>query len=228
MFDNINFIDLVALTRINSDSTVEKFGGLINSSFFDASNILGGLKQKGLVDFITQFPGQSAITVTEQGKQLIEEAQKKASEEFDALDLSIASHLSKGNRALTDLTTAVNVAPKDLALHLFKMSSQQFIAYELRNGNMGISLTEKGFLKVNEGMLPHAQQAAALQQGSAPQQGAPSQPPAQPKPQTGPMAPEDAKALEAKIMQTKKMRVLAVIVICIIIAVVAGYLYIAG
>ena len=103
MLDNITFIDLVALTRITSDSTVERFGGLINSSFFDASNILGTLKQKGLVDFITQFPSQSAITVTEQGKALIEEVQEKSTLPFDKLDLEILVTISSGSKTLPDL-----------------------------------------------------------------------------------------------------------------------------
>src|SRR5271167_4142556 len=121
MLDNINFIDLVALMRLTPDSTVERFGGLINSSFFDASNILGSLKQKGLVDFITQFPSQSAITVTEQGKQLITEAQEKAATTVDKLDMEILSQISKGNKTLQDLSTVVNVTSKDLAMHLNKL-----------------------------------------------------------------------------------------------------------
>ncbi|MDE1870723.1 MAG: hypothetical protein KGI06_00600 [Candidatus Micrarchaeota archaeon] len=159
MQDNINFIDLVALMRITPDSTVERFGGLINSSFFDASNILGSLKQKGLVDFVTSFPSQSSISVTESGKQLITEAQEKATVPFDTLDMEILEQISSGKRTLQDLTAVVNVTSKDLALHLHKLSVQQFLAYELRNGNMIVTLTEKGFLRVRQGM-PKAEQQA--------------------------------------------------------------------
>ena len=159
MQDNINFIDLVALMRITPDSTVERFGGLINSSFFDASNILGSLKQKGLVDFVTSFPSQSAISVTESGRQLITDAQEKATMAFDTLDMEVLKEIASGKRTLPDLTAGVNVTSKDLALHLNKLSVQQFIAYELRNGNMGITLTEKGFLRVKQGMpSPEKQQ----------------------------------------------------------------------
>ncbi len=242
-FENINFIDLVALTRITTDSTVERFGGLINSSFFDASNILGSLKQKGLVDFVTAFPNQSAITVTDQGKQLIAEVQQKASMQFDNLDMAILVQLSKGNRTLSDLTGAVNVTTKDLAVHLYKLSTQQFTSYELRNGSMSIMLTEKGFLCVKEG-APHTdeqllKQAAASATGSeitskdlaahqtaaagiGAQQGA--------VPQSA-NTPEELKALEQKIVSEKKRSsasknaAAAVIAIVIAAAAALAYLY---
>lgn len=167
MLDTITFVDLVALSRITPESTTEKFGGLINSSFFDASNILGNLKQRGLIDFITSFPSQSAITITDQGKQLLAEAREKAASPFDTLDMEILVQLSKGNRKLEDLSAEVNVTAKDLAIHLYKMAQQQFISYELRNGNMGIMLTEKGFLRVKEGVPKPTPEMEAAQAGTA-------------------------------------------------------------
>lgn len=161
MLDTITFVDLVALTRITPDSTVEKFGGLINSSFFDASNILGTLKQRNLIDFVTSFPSQSAITVTDQGKQLIAEAQERAASPFDTLDMEILIQLSKGNRSLPEVNAEVNVTSKDLAVHLYKLSQQQFLSYELRNGSMTMTLTEKGFLRVREGVPKTGQEEAA-------------------------------------------------------------------
>jgi predicted transcriptional regulator len=160
MLDTITFVDLVALSRITPESTTEKFGGLINSSFFDASNILGNLKQRGLIDFVTSFPSQSAITITDQGKQLLAEAQERAASPFDTLDMEILVQLSKGNRKLEDLSAEVNVTAKDLAVHLYKMAQQQFISYELRNGNMSVMLTEKGFLRVKEGVPKTTPEAA--------------------------------------------------------------------
>ncbi|MGC8669879.1 MAG: hypothetical protein ACP5TL_01865 [Candidatus Micrarchaeia archaeon] len=152
MVEDLNFIDLVALSRIKPDTVVEKFGGIINSSFFDASNILGSLKQKGLIDFTTAFPGQSSITITDLGKQTLQESEEKAKEDFDALDFAIITQLSGGKRGLADLGGAVNVRQKDLAMHLYKLSEQQYVSYSIRNGNIDISLTEKGFLQVKSGM----------------------------------------------------------------------------
>ncbi|MGC8496206.1 MAG: hypothetical protein ACP5RM_01795 [Candidatus Micrarchaeia archaeon] len=170
MAEDINFIDLIALTRIKPDTTVEKFGGLINSSFFDASNILGSLKQKGLIDFTTSFPGQSAITVTDLGKKEIVELGDKEKEDFDVLDFTIITQLANGKRGLTDLSGAVNVRQHDLAVHLFKLANQQYLSYDIRNGTVDITLTEKGFLQVKSGMpKPKVQEQASIQQAQAPQ-----------------------------------------------------------
>ncbi len=238
MLDNITFIDLVALMRITPDSTVERFGGLINSSFFDASNILGTLKQKGLVDFITQFPSQSTITVTEQGKQLIAEVQQKATSPFDKLDMEILKKISDGNKGLPDLTSSVNVTTKDLAIHLQKLSTQQFLSYELRNGIMTLMLTEKGFLTVKEG-VPRSevpmQQPQVVSPVTGPAMGEPEEESGtslldQPDIQkyAPPKTDEEVKALEAKILREKKMDQMILAAIIIVIAAIVLYLYIIG
>ncbi len=170
MPDEPNFMDLVTLLRVKPDSTVERFGSAINSSFFDASNILGTLKQKGLIDFTTMFGSQNAISVTDLGRQLISEAEAKAPTIFDHLDMEILKQLSGGKRSITDLSGAVNVRPKDLALHIYKLSAQQYLDYELSSGKLSIMLTEKGFMQVKQGMPAEpASPAQAGQPGAAPQ-----------------------------------------------------------
>lgn len=154
---SVNFIELVALTRITAESTVEKFGPLINSSFFDASNILAGLKMKGFVDFITAFPSQSTLKLTDKGAALLAEANKKAQEPIDALDNAMLTQLAGGRRSLADIGGALNVTQKDLAMHIYKLASQQDLAYELVNATVSMYLTEKGFVAA-KGM---GQQAAA-------------------------------------------------------------------
>lgn len=236
--DNITFIDLIALTRITPDATVERFGGMINSSFFDASNILGTLKQKGLVDFVTQFPSQSSLSVTETGKQLIADVQQKASTPFDTLDMAILVQLANGKRALPDLTGGVNVTSKDLAVHLYKLSVQQFISYELRNGNMSLTMTEKGFLRVKEGMpkpeqtQPQAQAQPAQPEAVAPTTQMPSGASATQSQQTVQAASSAQKneaalkELDAKISSEKKMRSMVAIAVIIILVVVVAILYV--
>ncbi|MCL4387653.1 hypothetical protein M1567_00675 [Candidatus Marsarchaeota archaeon] len=174
MPNEINFMDLTVLKRIKPDTTVEKFGGLINSSFFDASNALGTLKLKGLVDFTTYVPGQNAISITEMGKKLLEEADSKEKMPFDQLDLAILTQLSTGKRNLADLSTAVNISSKDLAMHLYKLSEQQYLSADIRNGAMDMSLTEKGFMQAKAGMPQQAQAQPQQQVQSAGQ--APKQP----------------------------------------------------
>lgn len=231
MQDTINFIDLVALSRITPEATVERFGGLINSSFFDASNILGTLKQKGLVDFITSFPNPSTLTITQEGRQLLEEAHQKSASSVDQLDMAVLAELSSGRRNLPDLASGVNVTPKDLALRLYKLSEQKFLSYELRNGSINMALTEKGFLQVKDGA---AASGASAQQGVQ-VQAAPGQPiPTQPQqkqantPSQAPPPPKteaELKELEAKIVKAKRMKGLAIFAVIIIVVIVIAFLY---
>lgn len=204
----ISFIELVALTRIKPESTVERFGSTINSSFFDASNILAGLKQKGLVDFVTAFPSQSTLKLTDLGSKTIAEAEGKAIEPVDALDMALLAQLSRGRRSLIDLGGAVNVAQRDLAMHLFKVSAQQYISYELVNGNMNMYLTEKGFIAVK-----------GFEQAAAPAAASPdAQQAAQAQHQNG--SDGELKELEARIMMAKRKRRKAVVALVIVVAIV--------
>lgn len=167
MSDEINFVDIMALSKIGPDTVVEKFGGMINSSFFDASNILGALKIKGLIDFTTSFPGQSAITITELGKQLMNEGSNKAKEPFDPLDFALLSQLSGGKKSLSDLSGAVNIRPRDMAMHLYKLMLLDYLTSTFRNGVLDIALTEKGFLQVKVGMpKPQPPEAQPVQPSS--------------------------------------------------------------
>lgn len=164
MVDEPTFVDLYALTKINPDSVVEKFGSTINSSFFDASNILGGLKIKGLIDFTTLFGSQNAIVITDTGKELLDEANRRSSELFDNLDQTILKQLSGGQRSPNDLATALNIKQRDLALRLYKLQSQQYISTDFRNGVMALVLTEKGFMQAKSAVLPQdAQQSTNIQ-----------------------------------------------------------------
>lgn len=162
-----NFIDVVALTRITPQTYVENFGSAINSSFFDASNILGTLRMKKLVDFETNFPGQNEIKITETGNKLLQDLSAKAESEFDHLDMEIIEQLSKGKRSLPDISGAINIAETDMAMHLYKLSKQGFATYEIRNGVIAISLTEKGFMRAKEGMPQKAQAQATAPQPEA-------------------------------------------------------------
>jgi len=152
--DEINFMDLACILKITPDTVLEKFGSQINASFFDASNIAGTLKQKGLIDFTANYPGPNGMVLTDAGKNLINEANAKSAEPFDDLDKSILVQLSGGKRNPAELGASLNIRPKDLALRLYKLSKQEYITYELKNGNVEIMLTEKGFLA-----MPKAQGA---------------------------------------------------------------------
>ena len=63
---------------------------------------------------------------------------------------------------MNDITSALNIRPKDLAMHINKLSVNQFMNAEFRNGNIDLMLTEKGFMQAKEGMprMPAEQHAA--------------------------------------------------------------------
>ncbi len=194
-----NFVDVVALTRITPQTYVENFGSAINSSFFDASNILGTLRMKKLVDFETNFPGQNEIKITETGNKLLQDLSAKAESEFDHLDMEIIEQLSKGKRSLPDISGAINIAETDMAMHLYKLSKQGFATYEIRNGVIAISLTEKGFMRAKEGMPQKVQVQAAAPQTSAnaTAQAAPAQA-VKPEPQQANQTVQQTSSQEAK------------------------------
>lgn len=252
MPEEVNFVDLVALSKIQPDTVVERFGGMINSSFFDASNILGTLKLKGLIDFTTSFPGTSAITVTELGKRVLADAEASSGNEFNQLDLTLLVQLSQGKRTITDVGGAVNVRPNDLALHLYKLGGQGFLTYDFRNGTITLSLTEKGFMQAKTGMptkpqpqappmaaqkmqgIQQAQptmqtmaaaQAMGVQQAEQQQVGvqqAAGQPAAQGEQPARPTI--DINQLEANIRRAKRRRLYAILVVAIVLIVFVALL----
>jgi hypothetical protein len=145
--ENINFLDLACLMKIAPETTLEKFGSLINASVFDAANETGSLKQKGLIDFTAFYPGPNSIIVTDVGKKLKEEAETKSSEGVDSLDEEILKQMSAGKRFPAELASTTNVRSRDLAFRLYKLFKQNLLSFELKNGNVELMLTEQGFLK---------------------------------------------------------------------------------
>ena len=145
--ENINFLDLACLYKIGDDTTLERFGSVINASVFDAANITGSLKQKGLIDFTAYYPGPNSIVVTDFGKQLKQEADAKGAEALDSLDDEILRQMSGGKRFPAELQSTLNIRSKDLAFRIYKLFKQNLVGYELKNGNVELMLTEQGFLK---------------------------------------------------------------------------------
>ncbi len=133
--------------RILPNTPLEKLGGLINSSIFDASNIAGTLKQKSLIEFSANYPGPNAMNITEAGNALVREANEHSNDPFDKLDEAILQQLSGGKRTPNDLQSTLNIRPKDLALRIYKETKQGFVTYEIKNGTVEVLLTEKGFFK---------------------------------------------------------------------------------
>jgi len=209
MVEEINFMDLAVLLKITPNTPLERLGGIMNSSIFDASNIAGSMKQKGLIEFTAYYPGPNSINITDAGKALIAEADARAAEPFDQLDGHILQQLSGGKRIPLDLQNTLNLRPKDLALRLYKGGKQGFLIYEIKNGTIDLMLTEKGFLQAKGGTMqvpPMGAVAAASAASSTQQvvqqkfvaqsppmpdqmQGQPNMPPPGGAPPKDPMAP---------------------------------------
>jgi Mn-dependent DtxR family transcriptional regulator len=166
--ENVNFLDLACLLKMSPETTLEKLGSLVNSSVFDAANIAGTLKQKGLIDFTAYYPGPSNIILTESGKKLEADVEAKSAEPLDTLDEEILRQMSSGKRYPVELASSLNVRPRDLTFRIYKLFKQSYLSYELKNGNVELMLTEQGFLKakptpVVQAPVMQAQQAPQVQ-----------------------------------------------------------------
>ncbi len=233
MADEINFLDLAVLLKITPNTPLEKLGGLINASIFDASNLAGGLKQKGLVEFTAYYPGPNSMTVTDAGKALIAEADARSMEPTDPLDDSILVQISGGKRIPLELQNTLNIRSRDLALRLYKENKQGLLTYELKNGMVELMLTESGFLHAKGGApqapKPAAPAAATIMAGPSAAQPQPTvQPvpsPAQPAAATTAAVPPAApQAVTLKPKKSHKMLIITVVVLIILAVVVAGRL----
>lgn len=143
--EELTFTDLAVLERIGENTVVEKFGTRINSSFFDAANILGTLKQKGLIDFKSSFPGPSEVFLTDKGKMVMGLAKEKAAQETDRLDEIILQTIANGYKDPKRIEDKLNIKSSDLAYHLNRLSVQNLASYNFRSGKVEFSLTEQGF-----------------------------------------------------------------------------------
>ncbi|PIT84844.1 hypothetical protein COU37_01135 [Candidatus Micrarchaeota archaeon CG10_big_fil_rev_8_21_14_0_10_45_29] len=146
MGNEITYLDLAVLKKLDSESTVEKFGMKINTSFFDAANLLGSMKIKGLIDMQSSIGGQSPITIASEGKELLSTAIQRAAEPINSLDQAILSTLVTGVRELGSLQNSINIRSKDLAFHLYKLKAYDYVDDSIQSAKVSFSLTEKGFL----------------------------------------------------------------------------------
>ncbi len=105
------------------------------------------MKQKGLIEFNSYYPGPNTLEITDGGKSVMAAAEARSKEALDALDDKILMQLSGGRRAPLELQNTLNIRPKDLAIRLYKLFKQNFVSYEMRNGTVDLMLTEQGFLK---------------------------------------------------------------------------------
>jgi len=153
--EGVDFFDIVILEKIKADpeSSVEGFGQKINTSFFEAANILGTLKVKGLISFEQSIGGQSKLELSSQGTWTLNLAEEKKESHLSKLDDRIMYVISEGVSDLASLHKEVNVTTEDIALHLYKLVKKGYVEYYIRSGKLYVLLTEKGFSRVGS-ILP--------------------------------------------------------------------------
>lgn len=140
---DLEFSDLLILNRITDSTLVEKFGSVVNSSFFDAANRLGSLKIKGLIDYDTNSPGQNKVMITELGKKALTDANDASDKDIDELDEKLMDQLRVGNDSISLLEGSTNISSTTVAMHLYKLMHQGYIDASFKNGDVEISKTEK-------------------------------------------------------------------------------------
>jgi len=143
--EELTFSDLALLQRIDETTVVEKFGTVINSSFFDAANLLGTLKQKGYIDIISQFPGPSRVVLTEKGKRILALAKEKGAQEIEKLDEVMVSLIANGYKDPKALGEKLNMRSSDVAFHLQRLVMQDYASYVFRSGRVELNVTDAGF-----------------------------------------------------------------------------------
>ncbi|MFA4983239.1 MAG: hypothetical protein WC588_03410 [Candidatus Micrarchaeia archaeon] len=143
--NELNFLDLVILQKVDAESSVEKFGSMINTSFFETANLLGTVKIKGYINIESSLGGISKVTLTEAGSALLLVAEQRAKEPIEPLDNAILHALAGGAKELGTLQTALNIRAGDLAFHINKLVAQSFMDYTVRSAKVEFVLTEAGF-----------------------------------------------------------------------------------
>ncbi|HII53660.1 hypothetical protein COX84_01165 [Candidatus Micrarchaeota archaeon CG_4_10_14_0_2_um_filter_49_7] len=158
----ITYLDIVLLRKIARDPepAIERFGSRINTSFFEAANMLGTLKVKGYVDLNPTIGGMSKITLNDDGRYVLSTCEDKAKEPLDLLDDAILRSLASGIRTIDTLALRLNVTDRDLAYHLSKLELTGFVSSEVSAGKLTVQLTEKGFNRM--GSVPAVITGAAV------------------------------------------------------------------
>ncbi len=144
--EDLKILDLIILEKIHdNDTSVESFGPLINTSFFESANILGTLKVKGLITFEQSIGGKSKLDLTDKGQLVLTMAEEKAKNRLDQLDQRILQLVSKGKTDSENIYSEITVIPEAITFHIHKLVKKGYINYYTRSGRVYLLLTEKGF-----------------------------------------------------------------------------------
>jgi len=143
--NELTFLDLIILKKTTPDSSVENFGSMINTSFFETANLLGTVKIKGYIDIESSVGGISKVTLTDAGQGILALAEKRKAEPIEPLDNAILHALAGGAKSPELLQAQLNIRSGDIAYHVLKLVEQGFMDYGVRSAKVSFVLTEQGF-----------------------------------------------------------------------------------
>jgi len=175
--NELNFLDLAILKKVDAEASVERFGSIINTSFFETANLLGTVKIKGYINIESSLGGISRVALTEAGSALLLVAEQRAKEPIEPLDNAILHALAGGAKDLDALQSKLNIRSGDLAFHINKLVAQSFMDYSVRSAKVEFVLTETGFncvggVRVQQKLEAEASPSLSLAQTSGQQEGA--------------------------------------------------------
>lgn len=143
--NELTFLDIAILKKVDAESSVEKFGSIINTSFFETANLLGTVKIKGYINIESSVGGISRVTMTDAGNSILSVADARSKEPVEPLDNAMLHAVAGGSRELDSLQQSLGIRSADLAYHINKLVSQGFMDYEVKSAKVYFVLTEMGF-----------------------------------------------------------------------------------
>ncbi len=149
--NDLEFIDVIVLKKIDADSTVESFGSKLGG-IFESANILGGIKLKGYID-IHSIIGNSPVILTEKGDSLLHDLDVHSRSNISKIDKAVLDSIKKGFSESKQISRMLNINSRDIAYSLNKLWVKKYINVDSHNGKVEITLTALGFeddLKVQE------------------------------------------------------------------------------
>ena len=161
MPNDLTFLDLVLLEKIQGDTVMETFSGIIGTSFFETAEVMGKMKIKGIIDIVPTI-GKSVLKKTQVGEQTLKTAEMKSQEHLDELDHAVLKTIASGANEFNRLQEQMNIRSEDLAYRIYKITKQGYVDYDIKNARTYLSLTENGFkltgvvpkLKMEQTTLP--------------------------------------------------------------------------
>lgn len=141
--NDLEFIDVIVLKKIDADSTVESFGSRLGG-IFEAANILGGIKLKGYID-IHSIIGNSPVIITDKGNSLLHDLDVHARTPITKIDKAVLDSIKKSFKEPGQISRMLNINSRDIAYSLNKLWVKNLINVSSHNGKVDITLTVQGF-----------------------------------------------------------------------------------